>query len=528
MEFLEGLIYMLWRGFAIGVIISAPMGPVGILCVQRTLEKGRKVGLHTGIGAACSDLLYCLMTGFGLSFIEEFLERNQSVIQIIGSVVLVAFGIYIWRSNPSRQLKHPGSNESSPQKNILNGFLFTFSNPLIIFLIIGLFARFNFMLPEFGLVHYLVGFIGIVAGALSWWWVVTYFVDKVRAHFNLRSMWLINKIIGSIIFIFAIVGIVTAVSALANAGSKGEPEMIRSDVRKVTPTKPLVYRIDGGKECDIYFRVANLNNQQDKKYLTAEGESVRYPGWALEIAGGDTARIAFKTIDAQDDDIYTAPALRLGVTGRQERVGFEKDIRSDIDKYAGWNAFKVSVKESNIDVYGGDRQYRYLASVPYSGEARTVSFLVMPGGEIEVSGFAVDNKSDVSTIQMTEYGDMDLVHNVLSRSINPLEGIWRVHSRSLDDNRLKMGGDYRLGIIKTDSSYNMVYLGGASVSDDLWRPGMVKAVLNESGLKDIYNVIWHDATGNSVKSEIRAQWAAPLLTLYFVDYDSQLSLAKEK
>ena len=83
---------MIWRGIAIGIIISAPMGPVGILCVQRTLEKGRRTGFYTGVGAALSDLFYCLLTGFGLSFIEEFLTRNSNIIQLIGRLVLIAFG----------------------------------------------------------------------------------------------------------------------------------------------------------------------------------------------------------------------------------------------------------------------------------------------------------------------------------------------------------------------------------------------------------------------------------------------------
>ena len=112
MGFFEGILYMLWRGLAIGVIISAPMGPVGILCVQRTLEKGRYTGFFTGIGAALSDLFYCLLTGFGLSFIEEFLKANQNAIQIIGSVVLVVFGIYLFRSNPARTLKKPDAARS--------------------------------------------------------------------------------------------------------------------------------------------------------------------------------------------------------------------------------------------------------------------------------------------------------------------------------------------------------------------------------------------------------------------------------
>lgn len=215
MELLEGILYMMWRGIAIGIIISAPMGPVGILCIQRTLDRGRREGLYTGIGAAFSDLFYCLLTGFGLSFIEGFLEQNRNIIQLIGSGVLIAFAVYLFKKNPARDLRRPADPpKTSPGKSILGGFLFTFSNPLILFLIIGLFARFNFLLPEIKFYHYIVGFIFIFVGAIAWWWIVTFFVDKVRAHFNLRSMWLINRIIGIIILIFAFVGIISGVMAL--------------------------------------------------------------------------------------------------------------------------------------------------------------------------------------------------------------------------------------------------------------------------------------------------------------------------
>lgn len=215
MEFLEGILYMMWRGLAIGIIISAPMGPVGILCIQRTLDKGRRDGFQTGIGAALSDLFYCLLTGFGLSFIEEFLERNQDIIQLVGSAVLIGFAVYLFKKNPARNLtRTKAPPKVSAKKNILGGFLFTFSNPLILFLIIGLFARFNFLLPEIRFYHYIVGFIFIFLGAVSWWWLVTFFVDKVRAHFNLRSMWLINRIIGIIILIFAVVGIVSSTMSM--------------------------------------------------------------------------------------------------------------------------------------------------------------------------------------------------------------------------------------------------------------------------------------------------------------------------
>lgn len=215
MDLIESLFYMIWRGLAIGILISAPMGPVGILCIQRTLDKGRRPGFYTGVGAALSDLFYCLLTGFGLSFIEGFLERNQDIIQLVGSAVLIGFSIYLFKKNPTSSLRKPMVPEVvSPRKNILGGFLFTFSNPLILFLIIGLFARFNFLMPDIKFYHYIIGYASIIAGALAWWWLITYSVDKVRAHFNVRSMWLVNRVIGVVILIFALVGIVTGVSNL--------------------------------------------------------------------------------------------------------------------------------------------------------------------------------------------------------------------------------------------------------------------------------------------------------------------------
>lgn len=206
---------MIWRGLAIGLLISAPMGPVGILCIQRTLDKGRKTGFYTGVGASISDIIYCLLTGFGLSFIEDFLRENEAVIQLVGSAVLIAFAVYMFRKNPSQNLKKP--NVPAPvntQKDVLGGFLFTFSNPLILFLIIGLFARFNFLGSGLQPYHYVIGYVSIGAGALGWWWFISTAIDKVRAHFNLRSMWLINKIIGIVILIFSLVGIVTSILAL--------------------------------------------------------------------------------------------------------------------------------------------------------------------------------------------------------------------------------------------------------------------------------------------------------------------------
>lgn len=205
MEMLLAIIH----GLAIGVIVSAPMGPTGMLCIQRTLNKGRAAGFFTGVGAALSDLLYCFLAGVSISIIIDFINLYKTQFEILGCIAMICFGIYIARKNPSKSL---AAREGKPQKNnylqdFATGFLITFSNPLILGIILGLYAQFNFPTPHFTLYHYIAGFLAILVGALIWWFVITYLVNKVRTHFNLRSIWIINVIIGVVICVISLLAL---------------------------------------------------------------------------------------------------------------------------------------------------------------------------------------------------------------------------------------------------------------------------------------------------------------------------------
>ena len=85
---------MIVKGFIIGIVVSAPMGPTGVLCVQRTMNKGREYGLATGLGASLSDVIYALITGYGMSFVMDLVNNSQNrfFLQIAGSIMLLAFG----------------------------------------------------------------------------------------------------------------------------------------------------------------------------------------------------------------------------------------------------------------------------------------------------------------------------------------------------------------------------------------------------------------------------------------------------
>ena len=200
------IVDLVFKGILIGMIASAPMGPVGILCVQRTLNKGRWYGFVTGIGAAVSDIIYALITGAGMSFVMDIInnQQNKFWLQLSGSIMLLVFGIICWRSNPTKNMHQSGTNKGTLVHNGVTAFLVTFSNPLIIFLFMGLFAQFAFVIPDHPFEMF-IGYLSIVAGALIWWFGLTWLVDKVRNIFDESGILIINRVIGCAVILFSLI-----------------------------------------------------------------------------------------------------------------------------------------------------------------------------------------------------------------------------------------------------------------------------------------------------------------------------------
>jgi threonine/homoserine/homoserine lactone efflux protein len=197
------------KGILIGMLASAPMGPVGILCIQRTLNKGRWYGFVTGIGAAASDIIYALFTGLGMSFVMDFINnaQNKFLLQIFGSLMLLGFGIYSYMSDPMKNAHQSSNKKGSLTHNGVTAFLVTLSNPLIIFLFMATFGSFAFIIPDHPL-EMTVGYLSIVIGALLWWFGLTWLVDKIRNKFDVSGIVILNKIIGSIVIVFSLVALV--------------------------------------------------------------------------------------------------------------------------------------------------------------------------------------------------------------------------------------------------------------------------------------------------------------------------------
>lgn len=192
------------KGMIVGIICSAPMGPVGVLCVQRTLNKGRWYGMVTGLGATTSDLIYAIITGFGMSFVMEFIDNPQYkfCLQIFGSILLFLFGLYCFRSDPRKNIHVSKNQKGTLVHNFVTAFLVTISNPLIIFLFLATFAQFAFIVPDHPL-EMSLGYLSIVGGALLWWYGLTWLIDKVRSIFSMDAIVIINRIIGTIVMVFS-------------------------------------------------------------------------------------------------------------------------------------------------------------------------------------------------------------------------------------------------------------------------------------------------------------------------------------
>lgn len=496
---MEELIYMILRGLIIGVVVSAPMGPVGIFCIQRTLDKGRSSGFYTGVGAAISDLIYCLLTGFGLSFIEEFINSHRYPIQLLGSIVLIAFGIWLIRKKSDSNIAaDPDHDNPSIEGDILKGFALTFSNPLILFLIIGLFAQFNFVIEGMKFYHYLLGFIGIIGGALGWWWIVTYFVDKIRVRFNRRTMKLINTTVGIIIFIFAAVGIFSSAASLM-AAPVAPPSLV-------------------GKRVSVEFRVADNAMK----------------GWDADVSDslGNGFLLEVRPIQCRDpfgDSSIDALSLRAVAlpSGREIATSV---VSEGVDPYKGPNAWKFVQADDIWIVFVGNREYRNVMTLtaPSLFDA-DVNIIGKADDKPVVSAFKIENLSHALLSHVSD----DVVESLLEGKYRQagISGVYSLFDFEHDDSYARLGGAYRIGIVPSvaDGMFDIVYLGGAKVFPDFWKYGMIKGQLRAAPFANVYDVTWIDAEGQEMANDLQADFdpLAHTLTIRFPYQNSSMRFRKE-
>ena len=192
------------KGLIVGFLASIPLGPVGVLCIQRTINKGRYSGLISGMGAATVDMFFALVAALGLTYIINFIEEQQFLIQLIGGGVLIFLGTKIFNTNPIKQIRKHRRKKNKLIEDYLSVFFLTLSNPLALFLFVAAFAGIGMVTSKDSSLKSALIILGVFIGAMLWWSILTSLIDLFRKRFRLKQLWWINKIAGVLIIIFGV------------------------------------------------------------------------------------------------------------------------------------------------------------------------------------------------------------------------------------------------------------------------------------------------------------------------------------
>ena len=195
------------KGMAIGFLAAAPTGPSGVLVIQRTLNKGRWKGFLTGLGVSVSDAVYIFLTMMCLSLVLGYLEDPMvsSVVKLAGCALLLVFGITTVRNNPLAASREVTVKKDSFGQIMLTGFLVAIVNPLVIFFYMGLFAFFSLPVDDFGAGLKMQAYLFTLLGDICWWFTISTVINKLRNRFDLRGLWVINRVLGTILIVSATV-----------------------------------------------------------------------------------------------------------------------------------------------------------------------------------------------------------------------------------------------------------------------------------------------------------------------------------
>lgn len=207
------------KGFLVGICASAPVGPIAILVVQKSLSKGHKAGFVAGLGASVVDTLYAFIAIFALAFAQAFLEQHRTVILLVGGVVLICLGISMAFSNPFRKMKKDGKSRVS-SKDFAQAVAMGLSNPMAIFIMFTLFAFFGLAkdAPDTWSVAPIL--ICVSCGSVTYWFTISWLLSRFAGNFRMRTILWISRITGAVI---VIIGIALLGQGLFNVVFKGLP-----------------------------------------------------------------------------------------------------------------------------------------------------------------------------------------------------------------------------------------------------------------------------------------------------------------
>ena len=188
---------LFFRGFLIGISIAAPVGPIGVLCIRRTLAEGKLKGFLSGMGAASADMVYGAVAAFGLTIVTDLLVENVFWLRIAGGCFLLYLGIKTFREKPAEHAAQV--NQSGYFGAYLSTFFLTITNPMTILSFAAIFAGTMFIGTTSSPIVLVAG---VFAGSASWWLALSFGVGLMRDRLTATHMVWINRISGAIVVTF--------------------------------------------------------------------------------------------------------------------------------------------------------------------------------------------------------------------------------------------------------------------------------------------------------------------------------------
>lgn len=194
------------QGAALGFSIAAPVGPIGLLCIRRTLTQGRSHGFATGMGAATADALYGCVAAFGFTVIAKALVEQTRWLQLVGALFLLYIAYKTFRSNAARAEAQGGAG-SGYWRSYGSTLLLTLTNPMTILSFLGLFAGLN--IGE-GTSSALWLVLGVFSGSAAWWLLLSFAVGTARRKVGVKALRAINIGSALVLFVFGLHGLYEA------------------------------------------------------------------------------------------------------------------------------------------------------------------------------------------------------------------------------------------------------------------------------------------------------------------------------
>jgi threonine/homoserine/homoserine lactone efflux protein len=211
------------RGLALGFAIAAPVGPIGVLVIRRTLAEGRMAGLVSGLGAATADGIYGFIAAFGLTFISSFLISQQNWIRLLGGLFLIYLGIKTLRAPvaqrpasgfdtaqpgfdtaPTGTPTQPTATQSGLSGNYASTFVLTLTNPLTILSFAAVFAGLGVGATSGDYASAAVLVLGVFLGSALWWLALSTGVSLLRSRVSPRGLRWVNRVSGLFILGFGL------------------------------------------------------------------------------------------------------------------------------------------------------------------------------------------------------------------------------------------------------------------------------------------------------------------------------------